>query len=138
MVGEVSAERDGGPADFADDRAVGKAVRPGESALVDSRELLKPVIEVRADDLADRGVSNPPVQFPGLPVQLGMWRESARKAPAEVERTPGAQLGPHLIGQRAGLDRGQGPARMLDDVRVRREVLAGVHWAIRPWLTAGP
>lgn len=45
LVGEVTAALEGGPGDFADDRAVAVAVRPADNPVIDAGEFLVSVIE---------------------------------------------------------------------------------------------
>ena len=62
LVGEVAAGLEGGPGDFADDRAVAVAVRPADNPVIDAGEFLVSVIEALLGHFPGGRVDDPPVK----------------------------------------------------------------------------
>ncbi len=85
-------------------------------------------------DVSAHRVVGDRVQFTGQRVALGVGGVSAEQRAAEVGRSNGFQFVGQLVGTRAGLDDGQRPAALSDDVGVRGEVEAAVGRTAAPGL----
>jgi len=66
------------------------------------------------------------VQLVGDRIPLGMGGISARKGAAQVTGSEGVELVGEFVGTGAGLDHGQGPTGMADDVGVGGEIHVSV------------